>query len=401
MENRRLEVLKSYEILDTEAEKEFDEITQLASKICNKPISVVSLVDKDRQWFKSKYGLDADETPREVAFCDHVIRDFKLMEVKNAAKDDRFKNNPLVTGDPNIRFYAGYPLTTTDGYNLGTLCVIDDKEGELTDLQKESLMVLANQVMKQMELRIKNKKLEESYKALEKNQEQMIKNSKFVTMGTLLGGIAHEINNPLMILNGNAQQLKMIINKNMDKEVLFKKIDNISHATFRVKDIIGNLVSLIKEEKIEKEEVELNDLIQSVINLFNHSFKDKNITLEYTINENIKWNCNSVKVKEALLNLVKNSYDAIKESKDSWIKIDVKTSNKMISIDVTDSGMGLDKEIVSEIFDPFFTTKEIGSGCGLGLSISRKTAESHNGILSYKEKNGNTNFNLTFDLKEE
>lgn len=401
MENKRLEVLKSYEILDTESEKDFDEITQLASKICNKPISVISLIDKDRQWFKSKYGLEADETPRDVAFCDHVIRDFKLMEVKNATKDHRFKDNPLVKGNPNIRFYAGYPLTTKDGYNLGTLCVIDDKEGKLTELQKESLRVLANQVMKQMELRIKNKKLKESYKALKRNQEQMIQNSKFVTMGTLLGGIAHEINNPLMILNGNAQQLKMIINKNMDKEVLFKKIDNISHATFRVKDIIGNLVGLIKDENIEKEDVDLDNLVQSVINIFDHSFKSKNINLEYSINENIKWNCNSVKVKEMLLNLIKNSYDAIKESKNPWIKIEIKTSKKMINIDITDSGMGLDKKVSSEVFDPFFTTKEIGSGYGLGLSISKKIAESHNGNILYKEKKGNTNFNLNFNLTKE
>lgn len=160
-ENLRLKSLKSYNILDSEAEKSFDSLTQMASYICECKIAVISLVDTERQWFKSKVGLDACETPRNVAFCDYAIRQDGLFIIENALEDDRFENNPLVTGAPFIRFYAGAVLKTPEGMNLGTLCVIDDKPKVLSTSQKEALRLLADQVMTNFELRLKTKQLEE------------------------------------------------------------------------------------------------------------------------------------------------------------------------------------------------------------------------------------------------
>ena len=157
-ELERLRVLEAYQILDTLPQETFDRYTKLASYICDTPISLVSLVDADRQWFKSKTGIDATETPRDWSFCSHAIQHNELMEVKNAKQDLRFKNNPLVTGDPNIRFYAGYPLIDDNGYALGTLCVIDNKPKELNKEQKEALQLLTQAVV---ELIIQHRKYQE------------------------------------------------------------------------------------------------------------------------------------------------------------------------------------------------------------------------------------------------
>ena len=155
-EDDRLAALDRYGILDTPAETEFDDFTALASLICGTPIALISLVDAERQWFKSKLGLDVNETPRNLAFCAHAIRGTGLMEVPNALEDARFRTNPLVTGAPNIRFYAGTPLTTPDGHNLGTLCVIYSVRRQLTPEQRQAMAQLGRGVVRQMELRLAN-----------------------------------------------------------------------------------------------------------------------------------------------------------------------------------------------------------------------------------------------------
>lgn len=168
-EKSRLLELKKYDIMDTLPEQSYDDITKLAAYICDTPIALISLVDNHRQWFKSRVGLNAEETDKDAAFCAHaIIEPENVLIIPNALEDDRFADNPLVLGDPHIRFYAGAPLIS-EGFGLGTLCVIDQAPRELTDQQMEALCALSRAVMSQLDLRLKLMEINEMKKiALEK-----------------------------------------------------------------------------------------------------------------------------------------------------------------------------------------------------------------------------------------
>ena len=171
-EAERVAALERYGILDTLPETEYDDLTLLASQICDAPVSLVSLVDSDRQWFKSHQGVDLAESPRAISFCAHAILGDALFEVPDATKDERFRDNPLVTGEHHVRFYAGAPLLTPDGQRLGTLCVIDRQPRQLSDSQRHALTALARQVMTLLELRRNVAQLEQSNRELHDSREE-------------------------------------------------------------------------------------------------------------------------------------------------------------------------------------------------------------------------------------
>ena len=153
-EAERIAALMEFELLDTSSEQSYDDMTMLAAMICNTPMAMISLIETDRQWFKSRVGLEATELPRELAFCPHaILHPDQLLLVPDATQDSRFADNPLVTGEASIRFYAGAPLVTPEGHAIGTLCVVDRKPQSLTEGQQAALQALARQTMVQLELR--------------------------------------------------------------------------------------------------------------------------------------------------------------------------------------------------------------------------------------------------------
>ena len=170
----RLKALEEYGVLDTSAEESFEDIVRVASYITKTPIALISLVDRERQWFKAKVGLDADETPRDISFCTHAINNpSDVLVVHDATKDERFADNPLVVNDPNIRFYAGAPLVTPTGEAIGTLCVIDREARNLTPEQLEILRALSRQVISQLELRRSIASLEDTIADQSRYLEQL------------------------------------------------------------------------------------------------------------------------------------------------------------------------------------------------------------------------------------
>ncbi|QQD12740.1 PAS domain S-box protein [Sphingobacterium sp. UDSM-2020] len=190
-ESERLDALHKYEILDTQPEEDFDRITKIASLVCGVPISLISLIDEDRQWFKSRVGLDVGQTSRSLAFCQYAIKDRNFMEVPDAQQDERFKNNELVTSDPYIRYYLGFPLVDPDGFALGTLCVIDTIPKDLSSDQKQVLSLLRDEVVSL----IINRKEKERYKESEQELKAFFDNSQSLMCTHDLEGNLLKVNN--------------------------------------------------------------------------------------------------------------------------------------------------------------------------------------------------------------
>ncbi len=237
-ESTRLKELLSLEILDTLPEKEYDEITELASHICDVPISLISLIDLDRQWFKSAYGLNVKETPRDVAFCAHAINSPKqIFEVRNSLLDYRFHDNPLVVKEPHVAFYAGIPLVTSEGHALGTLCVIDNKPNKLSEFQKKALKTLSYQVSKSFELR-KNKLEVEIRK-------EKLKEAKF-TLTEIGHLISYDLKSPLNNIIGLSEAL---CDPDSISPELSKKLSRlISLSAIKLKSLLDDVLTYAASE---------------------------------------------------------------------------------------------------------------------------------------------------------
>jgi anti-sigma regulatory factor (Ser/Thr protein kinase) len=179
-ETARLAALREYRILDTEPERAFDDLALLASQICQTPIALITLVDADRQWFKARTGLAVTQTPRAVSFCAHAIQQRDLFIVPDTRNDERFRDNPFVTGGPFVRFYAGAPLVTPEGHALGTICVVDSVPRTLTADQREALEALRRQVLAQLELRRNLHELRLALEARDKAEADVIKLSSLI-----------------------------------------------------------------------------------------------------------------------------------------------------------------------------------------------------------------------------
>lgn len=375
-EKERLEALQSYKILDTLPESSFDSITSIAAFICNTPISLVSLIDEDRQWFKSKKGLGVSETPREQAFCAHAINNPKeIMIVEDSLKDERFANNPLVQGEPHIRFYAGAPLVTNEGFPLGTLCIIDSVPRHLDEFQLKALSDLASQVMVQFQLRKQLIEMEELKLRLEK---QFYEAERFAHL------VSHDIKAPLRGIAALANYTLEEAGNELSDEVS----DYLNQIQERANKTIGLVEGILKHTLSTNYEVNLEWinarlLLRDVAEL-SAVPADIAFTSETTITEVYS---DRVILIQILINLLNN---AVKYgvSPNPKIQIRIKQTLNEWKIEVKDNGPGVSPEHQMRIFQMFQTlgkTDRFGNkGTGIGLSTVKSLVQLLHGRIELK-----------------
>lgn len=242
----RLTALQKLKILDTSAESCFDDLTMLAAAICDVPIALISLVDSDRQWFKSKIGIDAESTPRDLAFCAHAINEDKVFLVPDARVDERFADNPLVTGDTDIKFYAGAPLFDDQGHGLGTICVIDNVPRNLKPGQIDALAALSRQVVAQFKLRNEIVELEVSHR--ENMQQKELLRSFFDSISMMMGVVELRENEIHFIADNNATSKFMETTGVPTISKMQTDILNLWISSYKKSEALGRPVEFIYQQ---------------------------------------------------------------------------------------------------------------------------------------------------------
>lgn len=419
-EEDRLRSLHDYNILDSIADQDYDDITKIASQITQSPISLISLVDKDRQWFKSKVGIDVNETPRDISFCAHAINQKELLEVPNPLEDERFYDNPLVEGELNVRFYAGAPLINSSGYVLGTICVIDQKSKTLSSDQKEGLMALSRMVINTMEQKRKNQLLIDTSEQL-KNELDKSKAQEFElrvsneeayrgiqAKDTFMSNMSHEIRTPM---NGIIGVSDIILD---DKELPIKYRELVEHINSSAKSLLTIINDILDLSKINAEKLsfetknfQFKDAFRSVRHSLAVLAKDKGINFDLDIASEIPETVagDPVRISQILFNIAGN---AIKFTDQGSVSIRAKliasnVKGPKIEISVSDTGIGIPQDKLDMIFDAFnqsdINTYNKYGGTGLGLTISKNLIQMHEGDINVQSQVGKgTTFTFTLQL---
>ncbi|MCG8422517.1 MAG: ATP-binding protein [Proteobacteria bacterium] len=362
-ENERLEALRCYEVLDTLPEQVYDDLTCVAAHLFGVPIALISLVDADRQWFKSRYGLDAVEASRDLSFCGYAVYAAKPLVVTDALEDPRFVGNPFVVGEPYIRFYAGAPLITKQGYVLGTLCVIDDVPRDPDPELIKLLEGLSRQVVSQLELRLASRNAREADQA----------KSEF------LARMSHELRTPLNAIIGFAN----LLTKNRSGLLGHKDVDFASRIVRNGRhllDLINDILDLSKIESgrmdLQKTAVDVTALARDVASELASQAQTRGLELAVEAPGDLaSLDTDPRALKQVLVNLTGN---AIKftEAGSVTLKLESNGVGLPVLLRVIDTGIGIAEDKFESIFEAFrqaetYTSRRYG-GTGLGLAISRQ-----------------------------
>ena len=386
-EIQRLKKLELYQILDTSPEEAFDRITRIVAETIGVPIALVSLVDRERQWFKSDYGLGAAETPRDLAFCAHAILGDEIFEVPNALNDPRFADNPLVTEDPSIRFYAGMPLTTPDGYNLGTLCAIDHVPRELSESHRQLLQDLGKIVVDEMELRVA---LRNTLKTLELETKTNAMKDEFIS------NVTHELRTPLTSIRGSLGLMGAGVLGDVP-EAFKEPLEIVDRNTTTLLNLINELLDVQKlssgHMEYDFESVIVGDLIKEACENIRGMASEHKIKILFDSDIKTTIIADLSRIKQVITNVLSN---AIKFSPEGEVvEIKLVKFETFVSINIYDKGPGISEEFKSHIFNKFSQAKikTSSTGTGLGLSISKTIVEAHQGRIHFDTKMG---FGTTF-----
>lgn len=396
----RVKALGAYNIMDTPPEQELDEVVELASKICGKPISLISLLDGHRQWFKAKVGLPINETPIDIAFCKHAIEGNDVFIVNDATKDARFAENPLVTGSPDIRFYAGTPLTTPEGQNIGTLCVIDNKPGDITSDQLDALRILGKQVINNLELK-KALRIQQEYVA--KIEEQRAELEQLLQFkDKVFALIGHDLKGPIGSL---AQVMSMFRTGILSTEEIVEVAQTMELQIRDTESVLNNVLTWAKTNtngfQPNKVEVSISGLMKEAIAQVSLEAVNKGIQVNIDqLPEKDRYQLDEESVAIVLRNLLRNAVKFCRKGDVVKLGVSVNSENQL-QFYVKDTGVGFDDTIASRLFkeeehvSTFGTAKE--KGTGIGLLICKNLIQRNGGTI-WAEGKPNEGANFFFTL---
>lgn len=404
-ESQRLEDLYSYGILDTPSEGDFDQLSELASLICGCDMSLVSLVDRERVWFKAKKGIDFPESPRELSMCSHAIMTDEVLVINNPLSDERFFDLPGVTTEPNVRFYAGAPIRSSKGFNLGTVCVFDSTPKKITENQIKALHKLARQASVLLEFRKKNDELK-------RIAEEQLKLKQLAQIATrtqkqFLSTMSHEIRTPLNGVIGMTNVLLM-------DDPAPHQMDYLNSLKFASETLLTVVNDVLDYNKItsesmvfEKVSFSLFSLLQEIAKTHAVAAQAKGISIELNTDLNVpEWVVgDSARLTQILNNLIGN---AVKFTSKGGVKIklqlvDTTMNTVALKFEISDSGIGIEADQLGKIFDQF-TQANAGinrnfGGTGLGLAITKKLLELQGSEIQVSSKIGEgTTFFFTLTL---
>ncbi|HEU4723679.1 MAG TPA: GAF domain-containing sensor histidine kinase [Candidatus Eisenbacteria bacterium] len=411
-ETERLKTLRHLRILDTPPEITYDDLTLLASEICGTPIAAISLVDSDRQWFKSKLGLNVSQTPRDVAFCAHaILNGGEQLIVEDATKDERFFDSTLVTGSAGYRFYAGTPLVMSDGNAVGTLCVVDRVPRRLTDSQKRALEVLGREVVAQMELRRNQLVLEKTVLALARTeaelrrtqQEQLDLKDKFISH------VSHELRSPLTPIYQFATILLDEIAGPVSKQQR-DYLEIILRNASSLQNMINDLLEVTRAQTgkltVDRRRMHVGPIVTDLVRSLAMTAKANGLTLSANVEADLPEALgDKARVRQVVANLIENAMKFTPEGGAIHVNVRVRPEQRnAVCITVSDTGCGLSANDRERVFEQLYQVEHAGgersrNGLGLGLYISKELVNRQGGrIWVESEKGQGSHFSFTLPI---
>ena len=386
-EEQRQNKLSLLNILDTAPEKEFDDITLLAAQICQTPISHISFIGSNHLFYKAQVGFDTDVAARDTSFCTKLLLQNEALEVVDALLDPRFKNNEYVKGPANIRYYAGFPLKI-DGYIIGALCVLDKVARKLTSEQYFAMQVLSNQVVKLLELRLKNNEVEQRIQDSLQQQDHL--QTLLLSQSKILGYVAHDVRNPL-------SSLRSIIDLNYLQVLSEEEVKNVMGLLKKQLDAtLDTLTNVIEwgQAQLDRQvphirPVDLYKVVTRKLKNFEVTTQSKGNTLQHNVEAGCQVIADEYMLRFILRNLLTN---ANKFTSNGTITISAINNNDIVQIKIVDSGTGMSDEIFRKLFDPHNRVTNPGTenekGSGMGLLLVREFIEKLGSKLEVKTKQG-------------
>ncbi|WP_179347866.1 sensor histidine kinase [Winogradskyella pacifica] len=384
-EEERLIAVKSYSIIDTLPESDYDNLTELAATICDVPIALITILDKQRNFFKSHYGISFNESPRELSFCGHAILEDDIFIVNDAREDMRFVDNPLLE-EQNVVFYAGVPLLDPSGFKLGTICIFDHIPRELSESQIKALKTLGKQVVNLLELRKKNTNLNLIKGELEERNTQL---KSFASL------VSHDLKSPLSNIIALTDLLKEENKNNLSDDSL-QYLDYIEDSTTVLKDYIDGILMYYSADELLtsiKEDIKLSEIADDI----KHILISDNVKLLFS--DVVVKNVNKAALSQILINLVDNALK-YNDKRNPSVEIKYQLLPTHHKFSVIDNGIGIPLNQQEEIFEIFKTIKNdfTKSNTGIGLSTVKNLVEKLNGQISVVSEIGKGSaFNFTIE----